>query len=667
MIALSLELVNFVESLKLRPVKDIAASFERLGKWLSDRVKKAEAIEQRSRRFPVIQFYNGAVVLFIDPIQKDALAPDEPPKSFLDHLREGGRRFAEGLKDTVALPANEAIIPNLLDALDTAVKAVLASVERFMKPDRALFDTDARKASDVFGEAALAFQVLASSKEQLIGARGSGGFAAALKLLMAPKGEEGGPLESASALPDLLQDLVRYIVGGLFLIPVGAELVKRVWKEATIFIRAKAIDVFSDIEQEVFGVRREIVDLFYVDLRDALRDAISLAEAWSTAAVGFVRLFVGASRMFSEQLITTFGKWFGELQTFMRKVVDVFGYLENLLDALVKIDLMELLVPVLAEKLGKVWWIVAKVSDVPTLRIEELAEPQTRARAYARFDAWLNQIKKNLGRVAFVVGGLIGRGALRAYIESKLKPVRDVLKQAIAKPSADVAETSAFQDLKIPGLPDIGSVLTKWIAPLRGSVSGFIDTLGKETKAITDKGAEMLEALGLRFDRAAASALRGPSAKQFLAISEKAGELAKRAFPDTDVAGPAPEAAFVEMAKQFDAWVARAGIEVAGAALPYYFVAMRRYFEEQQQRGEESTVRLPEDLPTSPHIMALRPALARTLVPRLTIKAHGRALDDALVDDVAAAFLLQVQEAHGSGQRKIDRLQATADEPGVRV
>lgn len=662
MIAISLELVNFVASFKLRPAKDIAASFERLGTWLTNRVKQAEAIERRSRRFPVIQFYSGAVVLYIDPIQKDALAPDGPQPTFLDHLRNGGNRFVDGLKDLVALPEQELIIPRFLDSVSAALKSVLASLERFATVDSTLFDTGARGASDLFGEAALAFRALVSSKGDLVGADSKGGFAAVLRQLMGPQGgEQKGPLESASALPDLLENVVRYIVGALELITNVPLLIKSLWAEASIFVRATVIDLFGGVEAQVLEVRRDVINLFYVDLREMLRNSVALAEAWSMAVVGFVSLFVSVAAMFSTALITTFSAWFGELRTFMSKVIDLYGSLGLLLGDLVEIDLMSLLVPVLKKELGTVWSIVKVASDVPTLRLVELAEAGTRIQAYVRFQSWLNQIKGNLRSAASGVLGDNAADLAAEYIESELAPIRDVLTQALAKPSVDVAETSAFTDLRLPGFPDLGGILTRWIAPLRGSVSGFIDTLGLESAAVVDSGIGALDALALRFDRAAASALRGPSAKTYLALAAGAAASATRLFPDADAQGSDPGSALGGIATKFDAWVARAGIEVVGAALPFYIIEMHRYFEERERSGEQSTVRLPGDLPkdfpTSPHIMAAHPMLGRTLVPRMTINARGRALDDALVDEVAAKFMSGVQAAHRSGLKVIADLQ----------
>ena len=71
-----------------------------------------------------------------------------------------------------------------------------------------------------------------------------------------------------------------------------------------------------------------------------------------------------------------------------------------------------------------------------------------------------------------------------------------------------------------------------------------------------------------------------------------------------------------------------------------------------------TTGNLPADFPTSPHIMALHPALARTLVPRVTIDATGHDLDDALAERVADAFGDRLQEAHRRGLAKLALLQA---------
>src|SRR5262249_24503233 len=110
---------------------------------------------------------------------------------------------------------------------------------------------------------------------------------------------------------------------------------------------------------------------------------------------------------------------------------------------------------------------------------------------------------------------------------------------------------------------------------------------------------------------------------------------------------------------------ARAGFTLIGEIIPEYIAAMREYWAERQARGEEATVRLPDDLPkdfpTSPHIMALRPALGRTPAPRLKIDARGHALRETLASRVADAFLGGVQDAHRKGLAKLASIQAAAD------
>src|SRR5262245_16945578 len=128
---ISLEFVNFTEAFRIRNVKTIAESFERLGQWLKKRVKQADELERATNRIPVVWFYNQSVTLWIDTSQKDVLAPKEPPPSFGDHLKAGGDRFVAGLKDVVEMPREALIIPRFFGAVLAGMDEIVKSIERF--------------------------------------------------------------------------------------------------------------------------------------------------------------------------------------------------------------------------------------------------------------------------------------------------------------------------------------------------------------------------------------------------------------------------------------------------------------------------------------------------------------------------------------------------------
>jgi hypothetical protein len=368
-------------------------------------------------------------------------------------------------------------------------------------------------------------------------------------------------------------------------------------------------------------------------------------------------------KTFGTGTLDTLTGFFGKLSTFMNALVGVFHALMPLLDALTKINVM----PILLDKAGFKGDLAEWLKAPPTVTLADLADQQSREAANTRLQDWLTSVNRRAAAAGGLFG-ILGAGGLYFYIRSKLKPVRKVISIAFGK-SEDVEESGALVG-PLPEFPDISATFTAGLEPLRESLVGFIPVLKADTQAVIDKGVEALDAIGKHFDRAAASALRGPSAEKMLAISTAAETMAEKAMPSSDVEGGEPNAVLAAIARSWENWFvrdqqgSRAGFDILGTIIPEYIAAMRRYWAERQARGEEATVRLPEDLPadfpTSPHIMALHPVLSRTLVPRVTIDATGHALDEALADRVAGAFLDRVQEAHRNGLKKLAAIQAAS-------
>src|SRR5580658_3513341 len=134
----------------------IAYMFQRLGKWLEDRVKKADELEEGSRGVPAIWIDGDAVQCWLDTIQRGALSPNGSPAGFGDQVRAAGGAFWTGLKRIPEAIGNEDIVPRFLGRVEASLKAILDSIIRFEKPKASTFDPALRTASDLFGEAALA-------------------------------------------------------------------------------------------------------------------------------------------------------------------------------------------------------------------------------------------------------------------------------------------------------------------------------------------------------------------------------------------------------------------------------------------------------------------------------------------------------------------------------
>src|SRR5262249_13581581 len=154
----------------------------------------------------------------LDSIQHGALAPDEPPATFSTQVHRAGRRFVQGVSRVKEAAQEDLLLPNLFGTIAQESEVISASVERFARPPREmtqeLFNSlEARTASDLFGEAALAWRSIAGSIYQFKGFVGQVGRAFRLPQPASP--EPSDP----HRLPDLLDRYSRLIVAGLLVLP----------------------------------------------------------------------------------------------------------------------------------------------------------------------------------------------------------------------------------------------------------------------------------------------------------------------------------------------------------------------------------------------------------------------------------------------------------------
>src|SRR5581483_1175597 len=105
----------------------------------------------------------------------------------------------------------------------------------------------------------------------------------------------------------------------------------------------------------------------------------------------------------------------------------------------------------------------------PSLKIGDFGNEKRRVAANKRFQDWLTAIKDRIGKVGTVAGGALGgpfglfggRAALRAIVESKVKPWRGIFDILLASKTQDVDETGALSGT-LPGFPDLSATFTSW-------------------------------------------------------------------------------------------------------------------------------------------------------------------------------------------------------------
>ena len=369
------EIANAFRRFLLLPVRPIAHSFEQIARWLDKRVKSADLLEQASRDFPVVRFRDEAVMLWLDSIQHGALAPDEPPATFGEQVHRAGRRFVQGVSRVKEAAQEDLILPNLFGTIEQALEAISASVERFARPPREmaqeLFNSpEARTASDLFGEAALAWRSIAGSIYQLKGFVKQVGSAFNLPRPASPQPASLEPSDP-HRLPDLLDRYSRLIVAGLLVLPTLPVFASSVWQALTMVVKFGIVNVFASIEARIFGLRRRVIDLFYVDLRSVLRPALSLAVAAQLVLTVNLRFFARFTYYYGALLLLQLNTFLTDLEGFFNKFIGQINAILQAINDVLQFDLSPYISALLMGALGPlVGGIVA--AKMPTITVDDL-------------------------------------------------------------------------------------------------------------------------------------------------------------------------------------------------------------------------------------------------------------------------------------------------------
>jgi len=150
----------------------------------------------------------------------------------------------------------EQALPALLTASARFVDLIVASIERFSKPDQSLFDLKGGKRwDDLFGELALFFRVVNSAASVTQVETFSSGYGAIKSVLekhfpSQPKtGDQGGGLS----------DVSRWILGGALAVPLAGQLVAQLARTVGVVARFRLLDWASSVLKDVFALRLEAI------------------------------------------------------------------------------------------------------------------------------------------------------------------------------------------------------------------------------------------------------------------------------------------------------------------------------------------------------------------------------------------------------------------------
>lgn len=654
-------------------VKPVTELFARLAESLAKRLKSARALESASSRFPVIAFHDEAVTLRLDDSQRGALELRAPPPSVGEHLAQGGRSFIEGFTQISDMVDQEVALPRFASSLDQALSIVERSVERWRNIHR-LFDGEPRTASDLFGQLALGFRLLAESSRRdawqalfslltdrlLVGPRDGDLYhfidqlGRASAVLSGEAGTNGGGDSSASsaaeapALPlsERLDTYAYLFLGGTMLIGSLPRFVDVLLRAVVLRLKVRVLQELVSIEAQVERVRQRVFDAFFVDLPQLLARVHRLLSGVKVVLNGQLTLYAGFARDYLTGLLGAVIPFLQNMLEFFRDLVTALRALPAALEPALDYDLRWFLV-----KDGSTSGMII-VRYLPTLTLSRLLDPsgtQINRELHRELLRGMNELREDFGPL-FLSDSVARKWGLARQLFNRMFPA--------SVRRFDEAPAFDFQS----NFPDIGDTLFGGgrAERLQTAIQDLGGSLRSGVTGLFDELELRVGALAVDVEASAGSAAVLGSTGRYRRLAGQANVVAER-FLGPEVAlqrellaaRPADP-----LARAYERWLASGGFVLLGSLIPAYVRQMHDYWLEQRATGRETTAVV---TPTSPHLLRQHARLGRVRVPRLRVHASSPArLDAAFADALADGFEEVVGRAYLRGR---DQLRDMAAEP----
>ena len=617
--------------------------FERLEEAVKKLVEQSERAERVTRAYPIFRYRDGALAVHVDPLGAALLPSATAPLGFVDGLRSGGRRFLTELGWSGTAVRQELALPRLLGVAADAVKDVVASIDRFRRPEAAMFDDRQRRLSDIFGLLVLGYNSLlgADAREQLLGAaRGSAGLLREAQSLAPPSAPSAPGRKSAvDSLVDSLDAVGEQLLAAVVLLPVLGETIAVLVHDGALAAKRAILTQLVQVESEVHALRAAAIDglLGAIDFGQLAADWLFAARLVVLSDIAIVTVvlpsvvqsFLSGLRAFAEG-VSAWGSWLADLMEKIRSVVDAF----------MKIDLVGLVLRALLPD-----WLVKRL-PVPHITIDQLVsfllglgEAWVKGALDVFFDGALRLIN-TIDHLPWVdVSNFYWR-------VDALAKAFDIVLTPTPPPPPDVMPTTP-----LAGFPDVYDAF--FGGGRDGALVASIDALGVEVRgglrSALAGSATMFADLGTTFAAEADRAASMGSVARMRELAADAAVLSERVFgPEADRLRAGAESQQPDLlATAFEQAVTSGGFALVGGAIPAYVGEMRRFW---------ATRRPPVDRPTSPHILARHGRLGGVRVPSMTVRASGRTADRQLAALVAARMHDSIGEAYVAGRREFERL-----------
>lgn len=625
--------------------------------WLAQRQERMAELERRTRAFPIFAFEGRALSVAIDGQQHGALRP----------YRNAGQAwaapfvaFGRGFTRIPQAVEDEMTLPNLLGAIDGVIRMIHDSVDRRVDPRPDTFNPDTARFSDVFGLMAMAWRGLTTSTGQLrllvrdIGlardqfAAPAGAGAVAPTPATAASDASGSAAASSSG-GDMLGDVGRWLTGAIALLPAIPDWISTLLSAAWLRARDWMLDTFQGIEGRVFQLRQQVLEFMLQTLPGMLREVPALVAAIATMLQWSISYFALVARIYFEVAVDALTRFVRGIYTYINDFIATINRVLAIIDKILDFDILGLIKPFLG--------VTGYIIDLIGIRftVDDLIEVGTGTVNFVLYGSLKAAIiaarvtlhGASLSRFVPFVGSKLNSARRKALWALGL--VEQIVDALFRDTGGPMVETAAPTITPMPNLYDL--LFNAPPSDLANEVRSFGRALAVNVRGLFERVSGVLRNLADVFSRTASDLARTGPAGRMERFGRDAAGLANQLYDDQirALGGRIQD----QPIGAFERWLAGNGFEIIQRAIPLYIAEMRAYWREQARAGVESMV---EITPTSPHILARRVRLGQVRMPRLTLRANGRAHDEALVRELARNFHDAVRAAYSDGQRQLAQI-----------
>jgi len=660
---------------QLKSFSDVVA---RLALWLEKRTKQVEPLWWRTRDFPIVQVRDDSITVYIESSQHHTLRGMRPAPGFVEGWRLGAQDFMRAMQRPREAIAEAYLLPDFTHQLDVLLERITNAITSFTQPDRTHFDPWNRNVFDLFGQAALVGGTLLGGTRTLMRIRNDLAQARSKWDPAQPPGPRPPPPTSRT-LAESLDMGARYILGGILLLPQLSEYIGILIDAAGARLHSWVQGRFQWLLDEFLRLRRQIVESVQQHLPHLIVLGLGTVLTARDILMDNLRFYAVFAIMYGRESAAILQNFLDALRAYIDDLIDTINTVLHVVTAVLDFDLVPVIVAFIAPPVA----LLNAVAGVPLPHFtvgDWLSVEASMARTTARLalETWLRALETAALGAAAVEGtgdtlldlspaygayhwiryGTWLRQNVRNYsmdIRGRIRAVRDLVHIALGTPARlpDVPQ-GGFRIMRMPNIadtifgPDRGAALVRRIVDARRTVLA-------EAPLMIGAAGVMMSDLATQGDQWAREASEMGSVRQYAGIAAWATRLAQQLEPAGQYAtrmwNPR-QPGQRSLSEAFDAWLSDRGADGAMAivvsAIPIYVESLANLWVEHQNDAS------PIIVATSPHILARAARLARVHVPKVTVQAEGRALDDQLADAIATQFRAKMNEAYNAGNRELD-------------